>query len=48
MNQLQLDEDIVDRTHRLIKTKFWDALTRRIDEDHFNQVVDDPKAISKI
>jgi alpha,alpha-trehalase len=47
MNELQLDEDIVNRTHRFIKTKFWDALTRRIDAEHFNQVVNDPKAISK-
>jgi alpha,alpha-trehalase len=47
MNELQLDEDIVARTHRFIKTKFWDALTRRIDAEHFNQVVNDPKAIAK-
>jgi alpha,alpha-trehalase len=47
MNQLQLEEDIVDRTHRFIKDKFWDALTRRIDADHFNQVVTDSKTDSK-
>jgi alpha,alpha-trehalase len=47
MNQLKLDEDIVDRTHRFITTKFWDALTRRIDADHIDQVVHDPKAQSK-
>ena len=47
MNELQLDEDIVSRTHRFIKDKFWDALTRRIDAEHFNQVVNDPKAIAK-
>ncbi len=47
MNELQLDEDIVSRTHRFIKDKFWDALTRRIDAEHFNQVVNDPKAITK-
>ena len=47
MNELQLDEDIVSRTHRFIKDKFWDALTRRIDAEHFNQVVNDPKAVVK-
>jgi alpha,alpha-trehalase len=47
MNELQLDEDIVSRTHRFIKDKFWDALTRRIDAEHFNQVVNDPKAVAK-
>ena len=39
MDNLQLDEDIVDRTHRFIKDKFWDALTRRIDAQHIDQVV---------
>jgi alpha,alpha-trehalase len=47
MNQLQLDEDIVDRTHRFIKDKFWDALTRRIDAEHIDQVVHDSKTTSK-
>lgn len=47
MNQLHLDEDIVDRTHRFIKDKFWDALTRRIDAEHPDQVVHDSKTTSK-
>lgn len=47
MNELPLDENIVDRTHRFIQTKFWDALTRRIDGDHVDQVVHDAKAKSK-
>ncbi len=47
LNQLRLNEDIVDRTHRLIKTAYWDALTRRIDADHVDQMVHDPKVVSK-
>ena len=47
MDQLHLDEDIVDRTHRFIKDKFWDALTRRIDAEHLDQVVHDSKVTSK-
>jgi alpha,alpha-trehalase len=47
MNELPLEENIVDRTHRFIKTKFWDALTRRIDVDHVDQVVHDSKTRSK-
>lgn len=45
--RLRLDENIVDRTHRLIKEVYWDALTRRIDADHIDQVVHDPKVVSK-
>lgn len=47
MNQIQIDEDIVDRTHRFIKDKYWDALTRRIDAEHIDQVVHDSKTTSK-
>ena len=47
MDKLQLNEDIVDRTHRFIKDKFWDALTRRIDAGNIDQVVHDPKTASK-
>jgi len=47
MDDLQLNENIVDRTHRFIKDKFWDALTRRIDAGHIDRVVHDPKAASK-
>jgi alpha,alpha-trehalase len=46
-SRLRLDENIVDRTHRLIKEAYWDALTRRIDADHIDQVVHDPKVVSK-
>ena len=46
LDQLRLDENIVDRTHRLIKNVYWDALTRRIDASHLDQVVSDPKVIS--
>ena len=47
VDRLRLHEDIVDRTHRLIKTKYWDALTRRIDAAHVNEVVPDPKVRTK-
>jgi alpha,alpha-trehalase len=47
MEKLHLNEDIVDRTHRFIKSKFWDALTRRIDVSNIDRVVHDPKAASK-
>ena len=46
LDDLRLDENVVDRTHRLIKNTYWDALTRRIDADHIDQVVHDPKVIS--
>jgi len=47
MDNLQLDESAVDRTHRFIKDIFWDALTRRIDAGHLDQVVRDSKAAGK-
>jgi len=47
LDQLRLDENIVDRTHRLIKDVYWDALTRQIDAAHIDQVVHDPKVVSK-
>ena len=47
LDQLRLNENIVDRTHRLIKTVYWNALTRRIDAAHIDQVVQDPKVVSK-
>lgn len=48
VNHLRLNESIVDRTHRLIKDFYWDALTRHIDAGHVDQVVhDDPKVSSK-
>ena len=47
MPHIQLDESIVDRTHRLIRDFYWDALTRRIDAAHFNEVVGDTKVAAK-
>ena len=48
MDNLQLDESSVDRTHRFIKEYFWNALTRRIDARHLDQVVSDSKTGGKI
>ncbi|HXT01882.1 MAG TPA: trehalase family glycosidase [Elusimicrobiota bacterium] len=42
----RLDENIVDRTHRMISGLFWDSLTRRVDEEGLGRVLDDPKAAS--
>jgi alpha,alpha-trehalase len=47
MDHLQLDESPVDRTHRFIKDYFWNALTRRIDAKHLDQVVRDPKSSAR-
>ena len=47
MDNLQLDESAVDRTHRFIKDNFWNALTRRIDAQHLDQVVRDSKVAAK-
>jgi len=47
MDNLPLDESAVDRTHRFIKDNFWNALTRRIDASHLDQVVRDSKAAGK-
>jgi alpha,alpha-trehalase len=46
LDQLSLNKPPVDRTHRLIKDFYWDALTRQIDADHVDQVVHDPKVVS--
>lgn len=46
-NALRLDENVVDRTHRLIRDVYWTALTRRIDAAHVDAVVHDAKAVSK-
>ncbi len=48
LDQLQLDESPVNRTHRLIKTYYWNALTRRIDAAHIDQVVHDSKVATKV
>lgn len=47
MDNLQLDETPMDRTHRFIKDYFWNALTRRIDARHLDQVVRDSKTAAK-
>ena len=47
MDNLQLDESPVDRTRRLIKEYFWNALTRRIDAAHLDQVVSDSKVAGR-
>jgi alpha,alpha-trehalase len=47
MDNLQLDESALDRTHRFIKEYFWNALTRRIDAQHIDQVVRDSKITAK-
>jgi alpha,alpha-trehalase len=44
---LPLSENIVERTHLLIKDVYWDALTRRIDAAHLDAVLPDPKVRSK-
>lgn len=47
VGQFHLDENIVDRVHRLIRNVYWDALTRRIDAEHLDEVVHDPKVQTK-
>lgn len=47
LNELRLDENVVDRVHRLIQNVYWDALTRRIDANHLDEVVHDSKVQSK-
>ena len=47
LDKLRLDESAVDRTHRMIRDYYWDALTRRIDAQHIDQVVRDSKTWSK-
>lgn len=47
LNQINFNEPVADRTHRLIREYYWDALTRRIDAEHLSQVVPDPKSQSK-
>ena len=47
LNEINFNESIVERTHRLIKEYYWDALTRQIDADHLDRVVPDPKADSR-
>jgi len=47
MDNLNIEESAVGRTHRYIKDYFWDSLTRRIDADHLDKVLQDSKAAGK-
>jgi alpha,alpha-trehalase len=47
LEDLRLAENVVDRVHRLIKDNYWDALTRRVDAEHLDQVLKDSKVRSK-
>ena len=47
MDNLQLEESAAERTHRFIKEYFWNALTRRIDAKHLDQMVADSKTTAK-
>jgi alpha,alpha-trehalase len=39
----RVGEDPIARTSRRIRTEYWPALTRRLDEDGLPEVLDDPK-----
>jgi alpha,alpha-trehalase len=41
--EIHFNEPAADRTHRLIKEYYWDALTRQIDAAHLGRVIPDPK-----
>jgi alpha,alpha-trehalase len=44
LDEARLTENPVARLNRLIKTSFWDGLTRRIDASAIHLVTKDPKA----
>ncbi len=44
LDEARLNENPVSRLNRLIKTTFWDGLTRRIDGSVIEIVTKDPKA----
>jgi alpha,alpha-trehalase len=44
---IHFDEPVTVRTLRLIKDDYWNALTRRIDARHLDQVVHDSKVASR-
>jgi alpha,alpha-trehalase len=46
LSNIDFSELAADRTHRLIRQYYWDALTRQIDANHLAQVVPDTKADS--
>jgi alpha,alpha-trehalase len=45
--ELKLDETVVDRTSRLIKELYWNALTRRIDAGHVDEMLREDKITSQ-
>lgn len=47
INRSQLEETPVDRLGRLIKTSWWDNLTRRIDAEGIEMAAPDPKMKSR-
>jgi alpha,alpha-trehalase len=47
LGQIHFNESVLDRTHRLIQEYYWNALTRRIDAAHLDEVVHDSKVQSK-
>jgi alpha,alpha-trehalase len=47
LTDIDFNEPVTDRTLRLIKEDYWNALTRRIDSLHLDQVVHDPKVASR-
>ena len=47
LDEQRLNENPVDRLSRLIRTQFWDALTRRIDASLLDVIAVDTKAQSK-
>ena len=46
LDEINFNEPAADRTHRLIKQYYWDALTRQIDAAHLGRVVPDSKSDS--
>jgi len=47
LNDIDFNEPVTVRTLRLIKDDYWNALTRRIDARHLDQVVHDSKVVSR-
>lgn len=43
IEESRLSEDPIDRLSRMIRTSFWDNLTRRIDADGLEKILQDPK-----
>ncbi|MGH7977845.1 MAG: trehalase family glycosidase, partial [Limisphaerales bacterium] len=47
LNDIDFNEPVTARTLRLIKDDYWNALTRRIDAAHVDEVVHDSKVVSR-